>query len=106
MDAKVKSGDQQGAQADANTIKSTLGGPAVPQTQPGDQADVQMMGVQTYAVWQSEWTQANAVLDGTVVVASLDDFEIGLISTAFLADKYATEKGICPGMAIPSRYHP
>jgi len=110
MDAKVKAGDQTGAQADANTIATTLGGPPVPQAQPGDAGDVQMMGIQTYSVWQSVWNQAQAVLDGTVNVATLADFELNLISTAYLADKYATGKGIsapiCPGMAIASPYHP
>jgi hypothetical protein len=112
MDAKIKAGDTTGAQADANSIATTLGGPAAPQAQPGDAADVQMMGIQVYSVWAAVWNQAQAVINGTLNVATLPDFELNLISTAYLADKYATGKGggisgpICPGMAIASPYHP
>ena len=110
MDAKLKAGDDAGAKTDANTISTTLGGPPVPQAQPGDQADTQMMGIQVYAVWQAVWNQAQAVINGTLNPATVADFEVNLISTAYLADKYATGKGIsnpvCPGMAIASPYHP
>jgi hypothetical protein len=112
MDAKVTAGDATGALADANSIATTLGGPPAPQAQPGDAADVQMMGIQVYSVWSAVWNQAQAVINGTLNAATVPDFELNLISTAYLADKYATGKGggvsgaICPGMAIPSPYHP
>jgi hypothetical protein len=112
MDAKIRSGDSQGATEDANTIQSTLGGPPQqPVLSAGDaSADQLALVIKVYGIWGSEWNWAKAELAGTIGPTDVDAFEVNLIGDAYLADRYAmgttTAAAVCPSVSIASPYHP
>jgi hypothetical protein len=112
MDAKIRSGDTEGATADANTIVSTLGGVAQQPALTANEASTQQLQlvIQGYSIWGLEWSWAQAQLAGTISEADIDGFEANLIAQASLADQYAIGKSgsaaVCPDLSIPSPYHP